>query len=148
MKARLKLADDISIHLGMTIKENQLRKSHQAVLDRLDVAWRDWKDIMTKMPGDGTKNHSSSKIKPDKAEADLNAWLNRGELQDPDAYSGAPEDYGTIPGHEHTQAKVNWSAMEMYRCSWCRNPSTVLKKCKGCEKATYVTILLIWPPRD
>ncbi|EIM90756.1 uncharacterized protein STEHIDRAFT_127846 [Stereum hirsutum FP-91666 SS1] len=137
VKARLKLADEISIHLGMTIKENQLRKSHQAVLDRLDVAWRDWKDIMTKMPGDGTKNHSSSKIKPDKAEADLNAWLNRGELQDPDAYSGAPEDYGTISGHEHTQAKVNWSAMEMYRCSWCRNPSAVLKKCKGCGKATY-----------
>ncbi|CAA7261160.1 unnamed protein product [Cyclocybe aegerita] len=31
-------------------------------------------------------------------------------------------------------------AVTMYRCSWCGNPSALLRKCRGCSKARYCDV--------
>lgn len=33
--------------------------------------------------------------------------------------------------------KINSNHVELYRCSWCSNPSAILKKCSGCAATRY-----------
>ncbi len=67
---------------------------------------------------DGAEGRAASK-----AEDTLAAWLDSLHL-DEDGHSHV----------HHRRVKFNISSVELYRCSWCGNPSAVLRKCGGCSK--------------
>jgi hypothetical protein len=60
----------------------------------------------------------------DKVADDLAAWLD-------DVEGGGEHDHGE---HHATPTRIKDNNVELYRCSWCANPSAVLRKCSGCNK--------------
>lgn len=75
--------------------------------------------------------HSVDKyiLSRDKAEDRLAAWLD--DIQDE---LGDDIDNGRPQMSSHAKC-VKTNPTELHRCSWCGNPSAVLRKCGGCEKA-------------
>jgi hypothetical protein len=65
----------------------------------------------------------------DKAEDDLAAWLGDEHFEG-----------------EDRPATFNDSHVELYRCSWCGNPSAILRKCAGCSKTRYALRFIIIHP--
>lgn len=60
----------------------------------------------------------------DKIEDDLAAWLADIRLDD-----GTMEETMRCGAAKH-RPKVDYNHVTLYRCSWCGNPSAVLRKCE------------------
>ena len=77
------------------------------------------------------------------AESNLSAWLENKNLKD----DGDESETDSPPSEdrEHmTHPKFDPSdILKLYRCSWCKNASAGLKKCRGCETARCVFSLSI-----
>lgn len=67
----------------------------------------------------------------DKVADDLAAWLDGVHLENED------HDHG----HCAAPTRVFESNVELYRCSWCSNPSAVLRKCSGCNKTRWERVI-------
>jgi hypothetical protein len=74
---------------------------------------------------------------PEIAKGGLAAWLERAEPEDVD--SGGH----VIEASHYDHPAVNLNDLPLYRCSWCGNPSAILRKCRGCSKARYVAALVL-----
>ena len=89
---------------------------------------------------------SLPEVEAEKGKDDLAAWLE-------DLHLDCEQDSEGVHIHKHGEAqakdelkeekmkhhpKVSANMVELYRCSHCGNPSAVLRKCSGCEKARYV----------
>ena len=61
----------------------------------------------------------------DKIEDDLAAWLSDIRLDD-----GTMEQTMDCGATSHHRTKVDYNHVTLYRCSWCGNPSAVLRKCE------------------
>lgn len=70
---------------------------------------------------DKVKSKNAPAVDHGKLEDDLESWLNNMHLED-----GTIEQ--THCGSEET-LKINFDHVTLYRCSWCGNPSAVLRKC-------------------
>lgn len=129
LKRKLQLADDFSTFLSRPISKTQMRLTCTTIIDRMEQAWKEWDTHIPQfyeaMPSD---------ISAAAAEDDLAVWLEKVEIEDPDIAGG--HQHEDDRGYLHP--KINFSDVELYRCSWCRNPSALLKKCKACEKARFV----------
>ncbi|KAA1477625.1 hypothetical protein DENSPDRAFT_844797 [Dentipellis sp. KUC8613] len=126
-KKRLDLADDFARFLSRPISKTQMRLACMEVVNRMQNAWKEWEKIIPAYA------HVRSEVSPAKAEDDLADWLEQVTLEDPG-----------MNGHDHrhgdgsvTHPSLNINDVELYRCSWCRNPSAVLKKCSGCGRTRY-----------
>ncbi len=81
------------------------------------------------------------------AEDELATWLENIDL---DADDGHNHDH-IHHAHGHGSRRANAPASanrgtrgyELYRCSWCGNPSAVLRKCGGCAKTRCVCLLSV-----
>ncbi|KAI0054190.1 hypothetical protein FA95DRAFT_1552005 [Auriscalpium vulgare] len=125
-KAKLKLAEDIARFVGRPISETQMRLARATLVNRMSGAWKEWEDIVGKFV-----DHTEGDLSAAKAEDDLSSWLEDLGLEDRDAQ-----------GHRHdedhfTHPRINLNQVLLYRCSWCGNPSAVLRKCRGCQKTRY-----------
>ena len=67
----------------------------------------------------------------DKVADDLAAWLDDVNLENEE------HDHG----HCVSPTRVFESNVELYRCSWCSNPSAVLRKCSGCNKTRWERVI-------
>lgn len=63
------------------------------------------------------------------AEDTLAAWLD--EISHEDDEDGHHHDTHCI------NPRINSNSVELYRCTYCRNPSAALRKCSGCGKVRY-----------
>jgi len=93
-------------------------------------AFREWGDFIIRLDS----LHLSAaheKAFVENAEDHLAAWLENLEIDDDHA------DHQHNHRDHDRRRTVNRSAVELYRCSWCKNPSAVLKKCSGCQKTRY-----------
>ncbi|KAI5117145.1 hypothetical protein M0805_000072 [Coniferiporia weirii] len=127
---RLKIADEISKHIGRPIQNTQARLSRVMLTERLPSAAKEWDATIARYGK--LSNAVGEKLSSKEAEEDLATWLDKFEEADVDH------------DHEHhhrdrgrTHPKISPNAVELYRCAWCRNPSAVLKKCSSCEKTRY-----------
>ena len=75
---------------------------------------------------DDVKEKTKDLPPPDhgKLEDDLAAWLENMHLED-----GTLEQRMRCEASEGVR-RVNFENVELYRCSWCGNPSVALRKCK------------------
>ncbi|KAA1477621.1 hypothetical protein DENSPDRAFT_616560 [Dentipellis sp. KUC8613] len=126
-KKRLDLADGFARFSSRPISKTQMRLACMEVVNRMQNAWKEWEKIIPAYA------HVRTEVTPAKAEDDLADWLEQVTLEDPG-----------MNGHDHhhrhgsvTHPSLNINDVELYRCSWCRNPSVVLKKCSGCGKTRY-----------
>lgn len=65
------------------------------------------------------------------AEDTLATWLE--DLKIEDGEEARPDTHCIHP-------RINPNSVELYRCTYCRNPSAALKKCSGCGKVRYVAL--------
>lgn len=116
---KLKIADEFSRCVGISPPKTDLRLTEQTVVSLYSEAVTEWGSIMEKRP------KGDKPISPEKVEDDLAAWLDDLDIKDEDSESNC------------ARPDFSRNRMELYRCSWCSNPSAVLRKCAGCSKARY-----------
>ncbi|KAJ7698629.1 hypothetical protein B0H17DRAFT_1006605 [Mycena rosella] len=115
---KLKIADDFSKWIGITPPRTNLRLTQQTVVRLFPEAVEEWGEFIT-----NNSRLDGPAPSTEKAEDDLAAWLGDVHLEGEDQC--------------HQPATFNTSHLELYRCSWCGNPSAVLRKCAGCAKSRY-----------
>ena len=90
---------------------------------------------------DGAKQRSKELPSVDRSrlEDGLAAWLEDMRLED-----GTLEEGMRCEASEEVR-KVLFENVELYRCSWCGNPSAGLRRCGGCSKTRYVLFFFFGP---
>ncbi|ESK96280.1 hypothetical protein Moror_7066 [Moniliophthora roreri MCA 2997] len=121
---KLKFTDDFSEYMQQPPPKTQLRLTQQTFVKNYRAAIAEWGDIVV--------NHQGFQDRPvepkTKTDDDLAAWLDDLKLE-----NGEQE-----PSRCHP--KVNTNHVALYQCSWCYNPSAVLRKCAGCGLTRYCDI--------
>ena len=118
---KLKFADDFSVFIGSTPPRTELRLAQQNIVSLYTAAVKEWGDVIVRF--DDLTTDEEPSISPEKAEDDLAAWLD-------DMDGGHHEAHTEMFSHP----VLNNNHVALYRCSWCGNPSAVLRKCSGCAK--------------
>ncbi|KAL0060710.1 hypothetical protein AAF712_012490 [Marasmius tenuissimus] len=118
---KIKFTHDFAKHVGLPLPKINLRLAQETVIKNYPAALAEWGDIIENMAGSGP----TREIDTGKVEDDLEAWLDDIKLE-----SGEQE-----PRRAHP--KVNANHVLLYACSWCGNPSAVLRKCSGCGLTRY-----------
>lgn len=120
----LKIADDFSSHIGVPPPKTNLRLTEQTVVKLYPSAVEEWGDIIARFDAMSSAAEKATPISSEKVEDDLAAWLDGTNLD------GEPRQ--SEPSC--TRSKFSFNNVALYQCSWCGNPSAVLKKCSGCAK--------------
>ncbi|TFK71924.1 hypothetical protein BDN72DRAFT_837130 [Pluteus cervinus] len=121
---RLKLADDVSTFIGVPPPKTNLRLAMQTIVQRFAEAIKEFGDIIAQKTA---PKQAPEPINAEKAGDDLAAWLENLRTDD-----GSEE-----PEMHFVHPNITMNHVGLYRCSWCSNPSAVLRKCSGCAKTRY-----------
>ncbi|KAF8123399.1 hypothetical protein EV363DRAFT_1547591 [Boletus edulis] len=122
----LKIADEFFAEFGIVPPKSQLRFAHEHISSRYAAATKKWGTAVARLDSHSIDEFILSR---DRAEDRLAAWLH--DIQDEDGNdSGGQQPERSL----HPKRSKN-NPSELHRCSWCGNPSAVLRKCRGCEKA-------------
>ena len=125
---KLEVARQITEHIGFPYKKTQMRLSREMMVKLYPKAANDFSSTISYY--DSLYNISSEKEGAcvARAEDTLAAWLDEVHADD-----------GEEGHHTHcVHPKINSNTVELYRCTYCRNPSAGLKKCSGCGKVRSV----------
>ncbi|KAF7348541.1 Bin3-type SAM domain-containing protein [Mycena venus] len=122
---KLKIADDFSNWIGVPPPKTYLRLTQQTVVKLFSDAAEEWGEFIA-----GNSKGDQPNLSAEKVEDDLAAWLG-------DLHLEGEQDSHSQP------ATFSNSHVELYRCSWCGNPSAILRKCAGCSKARISTGSLV-----
>ncbi|KAI0938601.1 hypothetical protein AcV5_000242 [Taiwanofungus camphoratus] len=76
---------------------------------------------------DGSPTARDPDMSPGEAQDELAAWLEKMQLDD--GHALGPQRCGA--------PALIASRVSIYRCTWCGNPSAVLRKCSGCGQTRY-----------
>ncbi|KAJ6491308.1 hypothetical protein C8R47DRAFT_1214699 [Mycena vitilis] len=120
---KLKVADDFSNWVRVPPANTVLRLTQQTVVAAFSDAIDEWGDFIAANLAQGKPTLDAEKV-----EDGLAAWLDNVHID------------GERDAHRHAQrhpVSFSNSQIELYRCSWCGNPSAVLRKCAGCSKTRY-----------
>ncbi|KAJ3866341.1 hypothetical protein EV359DRAFT_71884 [Lentinula novae-zelandiae] len=122
---KLSESDDFTRAFSQPIPNTQLRLAQAAIVEQYSAAVSEWEEVILRL------NNSSEKqpeVLPDseKVQNDLNNFLNDLQLDDESPAK-------RVAAHP----KVNLNSVLLYQCSWCKNPSAMLKKCSGCSQTRY-----------
>lgn len=120
---KLKFADDFSTFAGNLPPKTELRLAQQTAVSLYPAAVKEWGEVILRF--DKLRTNGEPSMSPEKAEDDLAAWLD-----DLHAESGEQELHSEMFSHP----VLNHDHVALYRCSWCGNPSAVLRKCSRCMK--------------
>ncbi|KAF8899811.1 hypothetical protein CPB84DRAFT_1780041 [Gymnopilus junonius] len=127
---KLKIAEQFSHFIGTPPPNTELRLAEQAAVKHFPGAIKEFSRVfeeLDKVKGKGT-------LMPDRDKLDdgLAAWLEDMKLED-----GTSEGPTSCESSRRGRPTVNFEDIWLYRCSWCGNPSAVLRKCSGCAKTRY-----------
>ncbi|KDQ60127.1 hypothetical protein JAAARDRAFT_174140 [Jaapia argillacea MUCL 33604] len=127
---KLKINEEIGTFLGYRPPNTELRLTRLKIVQLYASAIKDWGEVISKFDLLNSSPVATSVISPTKAEDDLATWLEDINLEDDDHVHSSHCSHGAHP-------KVSAMDGDLYRCSWCRNPSAILRKCGGCSKTRY-----------
>ena len=114
--------------LKFTIKKTQMRLAREMILDFYSQGVKDWGDFIKHFDELDSRADKQKPISSTQADDDLAAWLENMKLEE-----GEDEQ-----PHMCSHPKISTNNVALYRCSWCGNPSAVLRKCGGCGRARCV----------
>ena len=115
--------------LGLTIKKTQIRLTRELVLNQYVKAAEEFGAFIRRFDDLDSRADQQRPISSTQADDDLAAWLENLKLE-----NGEDESEPHMCSHP----RISTNNVELYRCSWCGNPSAVLRKCGGCGKTRYV----------
>ncbi|KAI9068810.1 hypothetical protein FKP32DRAFT_1754236 [Trametes sanguinea] len=144
-RRKIKTAMDFMKHMGYPISRTQLNLTRDLVLSYYTQGVREWGSFVhhfDDLDSQFQQDHANSPSEGAE-EDDLAEWLEKIDLGSDEEGDG--HSHGHAHAHAHgrhqaraaPQAKSGKNDYELYRCSWCRNPSAVLRKCSGCGNARY-----------
>lgn len=110
--------------MEMKPPKTQIRLAQETAIRLYPKAINEWADVITRFDTLGMANDEPV-VSASQAEDDLAAWLEDAHVDN--------DDEEPRPKH-CSHPKLNASHVELYQCSWCKNPSAVLRKCSGCAK--------------
>lgn len=122
--------------VGHSVKRTQLNLSRELALSLYTPGAKEWGtlvqrfDRLDRCENSGDSSRASSSLVDD----DLSEWLGNVSLDDDEH---ADHDHHACGSHgKRSDAAVGGetSSYELYRCSWCGNPSAILRRCGGCGK--------------
>lgn len=150
VKSKIRKAESVAHYFSRPIPKTENRLSALMLLDlRSSSSCSQWLEVIIAGTAHAKTDTTMSTPKTDgdsSARDDLNAWFAK-DADDPEAEGQyivhsdnrvQPVDGANMP---------SWAQSELYRCSWCRNPSAVLHKCRNCGKVRYVSRAQIYPCR-
>ncbi|PPQ99480.1 hypothetical protein CVT24_005271 [Panaeolus cyanescens] len=118
----LSIAEEFSRFMATEPPNTLMRLSQKCVVNNYASAMEEFSSVFAEF--DQSKHANGQTINRKKLEDGLAAWLKK--LDD-----GTPEHHhGVGCGHFSSRATVTMSNAELYRCTWCGNPSACLRKCK------------------
>ncbi|KAH9926735.1 uncharacterized protein B0H18DRAFT_331328 [Fomitopsis serialis] len=124
---KIALADKMQTFIGLPPKNTQIRLTRELIVKQWPMAVKSWGEVIARVDKMDLTSESAHRLPtPAKAEDDLATWLENMNVED------APEE-----GGHRAHPKIMPTAVELYRCSYCGNPSAILKKCGGCGKMRY-----------
>ena len=109
--------------IGTPALKTQLRLSSETLIQNYVPAAKEWSFLIERkdaMHGDGEPTPPL-----EQNEKDLADWLAETKLED-------GEEGGEAKAKCRHHPKVHSNNVALYACSWCGNPSAVLRKCAGC----------------
>lgn len=135
---KLKIAEEFARAMGMPPRETTFRLAQQLVLRTYRSAVEDWASVITRAESMRSTACQCGQG-PEESMDGLAEWLDGVHIESREgeartAHGPAGHACG-MPGHE--RPKMQMGDFELYRCSYCRNPSAVLRKCTGCATARY-----------
>ncbi|EPQ53631.1 hypothetical protein GLOTRDRAFT_63247 [Gloeophyllum trabeum ATCC 11539] len=127
---KLQVAEECSAFCGHPIPNTELRLTRRALISLYPSAVQEWGDVVRRFDEQVAAHEDVEELlnkSKEEQEDDLAAWLDDLHLDN------GERDHP----HKCSHPKVNVNSVSLYRCSWCGNPSAVLRKCGGCNKARY-----------
>lgn len=121
------MAKEFNKFFGTRESNTNLKLTRELIVSRYKEAWMEWGAFITRFDS----MHSSGSAQEQgeiKAEDNLSTWLEGLHVE------GDNNDNG----HHCTHPKISPNSVGLYQCSYCNNPSAVLRKCAGCGKTRYV----------
>ncbi|TFK49395.1 hypothetical protein OE88DRAFT_1737014 [Heliocybe sulcata] len=125
MLRKVELAEEFSRFYGYPVPDTLTRLTRQTVLSLYTVAVAEWSSIIRRFDEE-IDGHDPSELSKERREDDLAAWLDDVHLHEHQSHA-----------ESCSHPRVNVNDVSLYRCSWCGNPSAVLRKCSGCSKTRY-----------
>ena len=110
--------------LKFTIKKTQMRLAREMILNFYSQGVKDWGDFIKHFDELDSRADKQKPISSTQADDDLAAWLENMKLEE-----GEHEQ-----PHMCSHPKISTNNVALYRCSWCGNPSAILRRCGGCGK--------------
>ncbi|TBU57428.1 hypothetical protein BD310DRAFT_821584 [Dichomitus squalens] len=129
-KRKLDISTQFMTHLGLAINNTQMRLARQLVLKLYPKAVEEWGAWVKHFDKLETRRDRHQSISSTQADDDLAAWLDNIKLDD-----GSDD---SAHAHRCTHPTISTNNVALYRCSWCGNPSAVLRKCGGCGQTRCV----------
>lgn len=112
---------------GLPDSKTQLRLTREIIVGRYRQADEEWRDFIAHLDSEGYLSHEEAQRRSAlRAEDNLAAWLEGMHIEGGDS--------AHLPNTHCTHPALNSSSAAMSRCSYCHNPSAVLRKCGGCSK--------------
>lgn len=113
---------------GVDPPMSQLRQAQVTIFKRYQSAAKQWGHIVARF--DSTSVDHEHVVQRDRPEDQLAAWLH-------DFRHRNGDDIDDDLPEKSSHPKWSTNPAELHKCSWCKNPSAVLRKCGGCEQARY-----------
>ncbi len=108
--------------MGVRPPKTNLRLAQQAAVKHYSEAIKEFSGVFEKLDNINTKGAPA--VDHEKLDDNLAAWLEDMRLED-----GTLEQRMRCEASEEVR-KVNIENVELYRCSYCGNPSAALRKCQ------------------
>ncbi|KAI1791760.1 hypothetical protein LXA43DRAFT_1181643 [Ganoderma leucocontextum] len=139
-RRKIKTATDFMKWMGYPIKKTQMNLTRELILDLYTPGATEWGALVRRFDEQDRFVEGETRLSAAQAEDELAAWLGNIDLD----HDNHEHDHGHIH-HGHGSRRANAPSStdrgtrgyELYRCSWCGNPSAVLRKCGGCAKTRY-----------
>lgn len=119
--------------------DTQLRLCQQMVTKLYPSALKEWADTIKRFDklrnAEGRGLDAVAPLPPGQVEDDLATWFEDLRVDD------GPEidrSFEAKAGCVHPALSGYSSNLDLYRCSWCGNPSAALRKCGKCAKTRCV----------
>ncbi|KIY63600.1 hypothetical protein CYLTODRAFT_425967 [Cylindrobasidium torrendii FP15055 ss-10] len=133
-RKQLKITEEIANFVGVGTPKTGMRVTQDIVLKRYAAAATEWGDVIIKRDADSeivdTQPHTHAPTSSQTVDASIAAWVEGLSLEDT-----AKPPKPCRPARTNPTITSNYVAL--YRCSWCENPSAVLKRCVRCTKTRY-----------
>ena len=144
----LSIAEDFAKAMGYGPRETQVRLIQKAVVRTYPAAVEEWAHVLAHAD---RMEHLRAAEPWETSPDELAEWLSGTGLDDEDDGHGGLHGSG-VHAHGHgahchcmpeERPEVTMSDFQLYRCSYCGNPSAVLRKCSGCGKTRYAGFLCL-----